>query len=32
MYVLNQNQKNFITSSKIRKLMAVLDIYVKILE
>lgn len=26
MYVLNQNQKNFITSSKIRKLMAVLDI------
>lgn len=26
MYVLNQNQKNFITSSKIKKLMAVLDI------
>ena len=27
MYVLNQNQKNFITSSKIRKLMADLDIF-----
>lgn len=26
MYVLNQNQKNFITSNKIKKLMAVLDI------